>query len=97
MKEELKTGYPHKDKMWLKYYDSEFFKRENQCTGIYDYMKEKTKNIQDYTALSYFGKKVLYGELYEIKKINLSYHPCKLNNPRSLLLRQNNILGFQNN
>ena len=21
MKEELKTGYPHKDKMWLKYYD----------------------------------------------------------------------------
>ena len=39
MKEELKTGYPHKDKMWLKYYDSEFFKRENPCTGIYDYMK----------------------------------------------------------
>mgnify|MGYP006396716123 CR=1 FL=1 len=58
MKEELKTGYPHKDKMWLKYYDSEFLKRKNPNSGIYDYMKEKTKNIQDYTALSYFGKKV---------------------------------------
>jgi len=65
MREELKTGYPHKDKMWLKYYDSEFLKRKNPCAGIYDYMKAKTKNIQDYTALSYFGKKVLYGELYE--------------------------------
>ncbi len=65
MKEELKTGYPHKDKMWFKYYDSEFLKRKNPSAGIYDYMKEKTKNIQDYTALSYFGKKVLYGELYE--------------------------------
>lgn len=54
---ELKTGYPHKDKMWLKYYDSEFLKRKNPSAGIYDYMKEKTKNIQDYTALSYFGKK----------------------------------------
>lgn len=65
MREELKTGYPHKDKMWLKYYDNEFLKRKNPCAGIYDYMKAKTKNIQDYTALSYFGKKVLYGELYE--------------------------------
>lgn len=51
--------------MWLKYYDSEFLKRKNPCVGIYDYMKAKTKNIQEYTALSYFGKKVLYGELYE--------------------------------
>ena len=57
MKEELKTGYPHKDKMWLKYYDSEFLKIKNPSAGIYDYMKEKTKNIQDYTALSYFGKR----------------------------------------
>lgn len=29
MKEELKTGYPHKDKMWLKYYDSEFLKEKS--------------------------------------------------------------------
>ena len=65
MNEELKTGYPHKDKMWLKYYDREFLKRKNPSDGIYDYMKEKTNNIQDYTALSYFGKNVLYGELYE--------------------------------
>ena len=43
MKEELKTGYPHKYKMWLKYYDSEFLKRKNPSAGIYDYMKEKTK------------------------------------------------------
>ena len=65
MMEELKTGYPHKDKMWLKYYNSDFLKLENPSVGIYDYMKDKTKNIQDYTALSYYGKKVLYGELYE--------------------------------
>ena len=52
MREELKTGYQHKDKMWLKYYDSEFLRRKIPSVGIYDYMKEKTKNIQDYTALS---------------------------------------------
>lgn len=33
MREELKTGYPHKDKMWLKYYDSEFLKRKNPKTN----------------------------------------------------------------
>lgn len=65
MREGLKTGYQHKDKMWLKYYDSEFLRRKIPSVGIYDYMKEKTKNIQGYTALSYFGEKVLYGELYE--------------------------------
>ena len=36
MKEELKTGYPHKDKMWLKYYDSEFLKRKNPNAGLYE-------------------------------------------------------------
>ena len=47
MKEELKTGYPHKDKMWLKYYDSEFLKIKNPSAGIYDYMKEKTKTERE--------------------------------------------------
>lgn len=65
MEEEIITGYPHLDKMWLKYYDSEFLKKSNPTTGIYDYMKQQNKGNEDLTAISYFGKEVSYGELYE--------------------------------
>lgn len=59
------TGYPHIDKPWLKFYDKEFLKKDLPKMGIYDYMKLNTSNLQEKTAISYFGNKILYGQLYE--------------------------------
>ena len=75
MKEKLKTGYPHKDKMWLKYYDSEFLKRKNPSTGIYDYMKEKTRNILN-NKLKYISSIVSEIESPELIVIKKEQYRC---------------------
>lgn len=62
--EKLLTGYPHIDKPWMKWYDSEFFNKEMPKMGIYDYMKNKTLPYKNNTAISYFGKEIIYDELY---------------------------------
>jgi long-chain acyl-CoA synthetase len=59
------TGYPHIDKMWQKYYDEEFLKQELPKQTMYDYMKESSKKNIDKTAITYYGNKILYGDLYE--------------------------------
>lgn len=65
MSNKLNTGYPHIDKPWLKYYDSEFLSKELPKMGIYDYMKSNTTQYADNTAISYFGTNITYAELYE--------------------------------
>lgn len=59
------TGYPHIDKMWEKYYNQEFLKQELPKQTMYDYMKEGSKKNIDKTAITYYGNKILYGDLYE--------------------------------
>lgn len=59
-----KTGYPHLDKPWLQYYDAEFFKKPLPEMTLVDYIKDKNKNNEDLTAITFFGKKISYSELY---------------------------------
>lgn len=58
------TGYPTVDRPWLKYYDEEFLKREMPKMGIYEYMKKQSMPYKNKTAISYFGKEIIYDELY---------------------------------
>ncbi len=59
------TGYPHLDRMWLKYYDKDFLKEHVPEMTITDYMKSYNKEKTGMNAISYFGKHIKYYELYE--------------------------------
>ncbi len=57
-----KTGYPHIDKPWLKYYSQEAIDAPLPEGSLYDYMTACTQDRLDCTALRYFGKKITYRE-----------------------------------
>lgn len=58
------TGYPSIDKPWLKYY-SEIAKKVPLFEGTtFDYLWESNKDYLDNIALSYFGRKIRFRELF---------------------------------
>ncbi len=59
------TGYPHLDRMWLKYYDKNFLEQTLPEMTITEYMKSHNKEKENMNAISYFGKHIKYNELYE--------------------------------
>lgn len=59
------TGYPHIDKPWMQYYDTEVAKVADPKTNITDYIKIKTAGAGSYDAHQYYGKSITYDELYE--------------------------------
>lgn len=62
-----KTGYPSIDKPWLEYYpDNVYNKVTNDINEkIFNFMYSKnTEGLNDY-ALSYFGRKITYGEMFK--------------------------------
>lgn len=63
--EKALTGYPSIDKPWLKYYDVEKFDYNFPQMSIYDYLRKMTEGHEDYTAITYYGKKIQYFELFE--------------------------------
>ncbi len=58
------TGYPSKDKPWLKYYDEDQIKTEMPQTSCYRYLFECNSKYLGRTALSYFGRKITFEELF---------------------------------
>lgn len=61
-----KTGYASIDKPWLKYYPNNVYDTvtENIDEKIFDFMHSKNiDDLNDY-ALSYFGRKITYGEMF---------------------------------
>lgn len=58
------TGYPSIDKPWLKYYTEEQIKTKVPKMSVYRYLYEQNKDYLGRTALSYFGKKITFGELF---------------------------------
>lgn len=58
------TGYPHIDKPWMKYYDENALEKSIPEKNIYEYMKDQTKANSDMTAISYYGNKISYENLY---------------------------------
>jgi long-chain acyl-CoA synthetase len=58
------TGYPSKDKPWLKHYSDEIINAPlPQCT-LYEYLWLNNKDHLHSYALNYFGKKVTFGEMF---------------------------------
>lgn len=61
--EQQKTGFPHIDKPWLKYYYDETRAADiPQCT-LYQFLKESTKNYSELDAIEFFGTKIKYKTL----------------------------------
>ncbi len=58
------TGYPSIDKPWLKYYSEEAIKAPLFEGTTYDYLWESNKDYPDNIALSYFGRKIRFRELF---------------------------------
>ena len=59
------TGYPSIDRPWLKYYDEEFLKKPLPEMTLLEYVKANSGHRKTLTALSYFGRKISYAELFE--------------------------------
>ena len=52
------------DKPWLKYYEKEAVGTDIPTMSVYSYLYEKNKDYLSRTALSYYGKKITFGELF---------------------------------
>lgn len=65
MKNQDPTGYPSKDKPWLKYYSEEAIHAPLPECSVYEYLWEHNKNHLDDVALNYFDRRITYGKLFE--------------------------------
>ncbi len=59
------TGYPSKDKPWLKYYPKEALLSNVPKMKAIDYIFERNHNYLNQTAITYLGKKIKYYEFFE--------------------------------
>lgn len=59
------TGYPSIDKTWLKYYPEDAIVSDVPKMNAYDYVYQRNKDFPNQVALSYFGKKISYYELFQ--------------------------------
>lgn len=62
--EKMKTGYPHIDKPWMKFYDLNKVYSKDPEVNLTTYLKEKNKNKGDRIAETYYGKEISYDELF---------------------------------
>ena len=58
------TGYPSIDKPWLKFYSEEAINAPLPEGSIYEYLYEHNKHALDDTALSYFGRKYSFRDMF---------------------------------
>ena len=63
--ENKKTGYPHIDRPWMKYYDGLYIPSEEPNVGMVDLLKERNKWRKSKVAVEYYGKKITYDELWD--------------------------------
>ena len=59
------TGYASIDKPWLKYYTKEQITKEMPKMTVYRYLYEQNKDYLDRIALSYYGKRITFKELFD--------------------------------
>ncbi len=63
--EKMKTGYPHKDSPWMKFYDfSKIYYNEDPKVNLTEYLKMKNKGNGDKIAQTYYGNKISYDEFF---------------------------------
>ncbi len=58
------VGYASIDKPWLKYYTDEQIKTEMPIGSVYSHLYEQNKKYLGRTALSYYGRKITFDELF---------------------------------
>lgn len=58
------TGHASIDKPWLKYYAEEQIKMEIPSMSAYSYLCRQNNNYLERTALSYYGRKISFDELF---------------------------------
>lgn len=63
--EKYKTGYPHLDKPWMKYYDESRVNIPFPEMTIYEYFKWMNRNHSDLIATSFYGNDITYGEMID--------------------------------
>ena len=74
MEEKKLTGYPSIDKPWLKYYSEEAINAPLPEGSIYEYLYEHNKHALDDFAISYFGRKYTFREMFrQIDKVADSF------------------------
>jgi long-chain acyl-CoA synthetase len=61
----IKSGYPHIDKPWMKYYDKEILHSIYPKTNLADYIKQKNKDNLNGVSTTYYGATTTYQELFE--------------------------------
>lgn len=59
-----KTGYPHIDKPWMKYYEGLHIPTTEPQKNMVEVLKERNKWRMHKTAYEYYGKKVCYDEMF---------------------------------
>lgn len=64
-KDKKSTGYPSKDKPWLKYYSRELDK-EPFNGNLYEHVYSKNKDYLENKALQYYGRNISYCELFHM-------------------------------
>lgn len=58
------TGHPSIDKPWLKYYTEEQIKTDMPSMSAYSYLYQQNNKYLGRTALSYYGRKISFDELF---------------------------------
>jgi len=59
------TGYPHIDKPWMQFYDEKILGIEDPKVNMTQYLKDKTKGLDNELESLYYGKRTYYGEFWE--------------------------------
>ena len=65
MTETKLTGYPSIDKPWLKYYTEEAIQAPLPTESLYTYMYNKNRDHLSETAMTYFGRKISFGQMFD--------------------------------
>ena len=65
MNKNQKTGYPHIDRPWMKYYEGLWIPDEEPNTNMADFLKTKNEDRGNLYAEEYYGKKVTYDEFFD--------------------------------
>ncbi len=60
------TGFPSKDRPWLKYYCEAAPKATIPSGSIYDYLCEMNRDVPDSIAIEYLGWTITYSEFFEM-------------------------------
>lgn len=60
-----KTGYPHIDRPWMKYYDGLYIPEDEPKTNMVEVLKMRNENRMSKIAYEYYGKEVSYDKLFD--------------------------------